>query len=107
MGIKNPRTYTAEFRNRAISLALIGKESLKTLSEKLDIPVGTLSGWVSIYKRSVDNTPSKNTSLVKIENRKTEEKVSVRYGNLEIQIPSFTSDFLKIVIDALGGKDAL
>lgn len=45
------RKYDKEFKLNTVGLYLSGKRSLKELGAELDIPLGTLSGWVKSHEK--------------------------------------------------------
>ena len=63
---KNDRTYSAEFREKAIRLAL-HSPSLEIVAKELGIPKQTLYTWVVKFKKGHNVQPSKGTDKPTLE----------------------------------------
>ena len=46
------QTYTLEFKEEAVKMAMSGEKSIKKTAEKLGIPDSTLTHWVRKYKKT-------------------------------------------------------
>ena len=129
--MKVQNNYTDEFRRNVVSVIRRGFK-LHEVSRRLSIPVATVWGWVHNEKYSFVGPASEEVlaalppsplaltssreenSLVKIEKKETKHieesnsPVKINYGKLSIELANgLSSEDLKAIIQALGGRDVL
>lgn len=78
------KSYTQEFKNSAIQLALNSEKSVKAVATDLDMSDKTLHGWLRAYKqknnlevnRRISNNSSTHKESMEEENRRLRKELS-------------------------------
>ncbi len=123
--------YTDEFRRNVVSVIRSGMK-LYDVARRLDLPTSTIWDWLQSKKyasvgpaseevlaalppKDLALTSPSKTSLVRITQKKEnihiekeQSSIKVSYGKLSIEFSNgITTENLRTIIQALGGKDVL
>ena len=67
-------TYSQEFRETAIKLAMAGNKTIAEVASELGLPAKKLYDWVAAWKRKNNRPVSNNTSTAEEELRKLQKR---------------------------------
>ncbi len=122
--------YTDEFRRNVVSVLRSGMK-VYDVARRLDVPISTIWGWLhedkfasvgpasdevlaALPSKALTLPSSNKSSLIKIAQKEEpkqankESSIRVSYGKLNIEFANgLTTENLRTIIQALGGKDVL
>ena len=81
------KTYTPEFRAEAVKVVLAQGLSLEAAAQRIAVPKGTLANWVSLAKRSSDQSAapgSRSVSALEAEVAKLRKELAVERMEKEV-----------------------
>jgi transposase len=79
--VKRRQSYNKEFKEETVKYIQRSPKSLPEIAQEINIPEGTLSGWLGKYRKLEDEPSQTNSSLVE-----TEWKLKEQEGIIQSQV---------------------